>query len=40
MHLLRPPFLRLKVTRSLPFWRGPVGLLLVMAAGMPLACSV
>ncbi len=32
--------LDLATARTLPLWRGPLGLLLVMAAGMPLAFSV
>ncbi len=40
MHLFRAPVVPLATARSLPFWRGPIGLLLVMAAGMPLAFSV
>lgn len=40
MHLFRAPVVPLSVARKLPFWRGPLGLLIVMAAGMPLAFSV
>jgi hypothetical protein len=39
-HLFRAPIVPLAEARALPFWRGPTGLLLVMAAAMPLAFSV
>jgi hypothetical protein len=39
-HLFSPPVVPLAETRSWPFWRRPVALLLIMAAGMPLAFSV
>ncbi len=40
VHFLRAPIVALAEARRLPLWRGPTGLLLVMAAGMPLAFSV
>ena len=39
-HFLRAPIVPLAEARKLPFWRGPTGMLLVMAAAMPLAFSV
>lgn len=37
---LRARSMTLADARRLPFWRGPIGLLIVMAAGMPVAFSV
>lgn len=39
-HFLRAPVMPLAEARRLPPWRGPAGLLFVMAAAMPLAFSV
>jgi len=39
-HLFRAPVVPLETARRMPFWRGPIGLLLVLAAAMPLAFAV
>jgi hypothetical protein len=39
-HFLSPPIVPLAETSDWPFWRRPVALLVIMAAGMPLAFSV
>jgi hypothetical protein len=39
-HFLNPPIVPLAVARTLPFWRSPVAMLMIMAAALPLAFSV
>ncbi len=39
-HFLSPPVVKLAEAKTLPLWRGPVALLLIMAVAVPLSFSV